>query len=57
LFFEYYYLFRAPFFEEIVPFIVDDDKGGEIDDVDFPNRFHSQLRELLDLDFFDVGFG
>ena len=49
--------FRAPFLKEIVAFIIHDDKRGEIDDVDLPNRFHPQLRELLDLHFLDVGFG
>ena len=49
--------FRAPFLKEIVAFIIHDNKRGEIDDVDLPNRFHPQLRELLDLHFLDVGFG
>ena len=49
--------FRAPFLKEIVAFTIHDDKRGEIDDVDLPNRFHPQLRELLDLHFLDVGFG
>src|SRR5947208_3100983 len=40
--------------EKIVSFVVDDDERGEIDDLDLPNRLHSELLVFEHLDFLDA---
>src|SRR5690606_26526161 len=40
--------------EEVVPLVIDDDESGKIDDLDLPNRLHSELRVLEHLDLLDA---
>src|SRR3546814_9535910 len=39
--------------EEVVALVVDDDEGGELLDLDPPDRLHPELREFLHLDLPD----
>src|SRR5215831_11634072 len=43
--------------EEVVAFVVDDDKGREIDHFDAPDRFHTELGIFDAFDFLDAMFG
>src|SRR5579864_1585949 len=40
--------------EEIVALVVDDDKGGEVDNLDAPDRLHPQFGVFEQLDLFDA---
>ena len=39
--------------EEVVTFIIDEDEGGEVFDVDLPDSLHAELRILNALDALD----
>src|SRR5262249_58664925 len=43
--------------EEVVAFVVDDDKGREIDHFDAPDRLHTELGIFDAFDFLDAMFG
>ena len=43
-----------PIGEEIIAFIVHDDEGGEVADLDSPYRFHSEFWKINNLDLGDV---
>ena len=43
--------------EEVVAFVVDDDDGGEVDDVDFANGFHAEFFEVDEFDGGNIFFG
>src|SRR5690349_12264578 len=43
--------------EEVVPLVVNDDEGGEVDDLDLPDRLHPELRVLEHLDLTDAVLG
>src|SRR3954454_1943399 len=40
--------------EEVVALVVDDDEGGEVLDLDLPDRLHAELGVLDDLDLADA---
>src|SRR5665213_4591188 len=44
-------------FEEVIALVVDDDEGGEILDLDLPDRFHAEFGIFLHLDFLDAVLG
>src|SRR5690606_36153071 len=48
---------RGDLGEEVVALVVDDDEGGEVLDLDAPDRFHAQLGVLQDLDLADAVLG
>ena len=48
---------RAPLGEEVVPLVVHDNEGGEVDHVDLPHRFHPQLGILEHLLLLDCVLG
>ena len=37
---------QIQFLEEIIPFVVDDDEGGEVLDVDAPDRRHAEVLKI-----------
>src|SRR5437763_1399921 len=43
--------------EKVVALVVDDDEGGEIGDLDAPDRLHAQLLVFEQLDLFDAVLG
>ncbi len=43
--------------EEVVPFVIDQDVGGEVFYLDFPDSFHAELRIFQDFDLFDIVLG
>ena len=43
--------------EEVVALVVDDDEGGEVDDLDLPDRLHAELGVLEHLDLGDAVLG
>jgi Kef-type K+ transport system membrane component KefB len=48
---------RGDLVEEVVPLVVDHDEGGEVLDLDPPDRLHAQLRVLEHLDLADAVLG
>src|SRR5689334_11207536 len=40
--------------EKVVALVVDDDKGGKIDDLDAPDRLHAEFRIFNALDLLDA---
>ena len=43
--------------EEVVSLVIDEEEGGEVDDIDLPDGFHSELGVLQALHLPDVFFG
>src|SRR5581483_8815545 len=43
--------------EEVVALVVDDDEGGEILDLDLPDRFHAEFGIFADFHFLDALLG
>ena len=43
--------------EEVVAFVVDEDEGGKIFDIDFPDGFHAEFGVFEELDFLDGVLG
>src|SRR6266478_6096573 len=48
---------QIQFLEEVVAFVVDHDEGGEILDLDAPDRFHAELGIFHHLDLLDAVLG
>jgi hypothetical protein len=48
---------KIQFLEEVVALVVDDDEGGEVLDLDPPDRFHAEFLEFDDLDLLDAVLG
>ncbi len=45
---------HLPLLEEVVALVVDDDKRGEVLDVNLPDSLHAELGVLADLDLLDA---
>ena len=43
--------------EEVVPFVIDEDEGGEVFHLDLPDGFHAEFREVENLDGLDMVLG
>ena len=43
--------------EEVVAFVIDDNDGREVDDLDFANGFHAELFEVDEFDGLNIFFG
>src|SRR5262249_25749581 len=48
---------QIQFLEEVVAFVVDDDEGGEILDLDLPDRLHAELGIFEHVDLLDAVLG
>ncbi len=50
-------LSEAELLEEVVALVVDQNKGREVDNLDLPDRFHAEFREVDTFDLLDILFG
>jgi hypothetical protein len=48
---------QIQFLEEVVALVVDDDEGGEVFDLDAPDRFHAEFLVLDDFHLLDAVLG
>ncbi len=48
---------QIQFLEKIIALVVDDDEGGEVLDVDAPDRFHAEILEVDAFDLLDAVLG
>jgi len=43
--------------EKVIPLVIHEDEGREVDDFDLPHRFHTEFRVVDTLNLFDVFLG